>query len=416
MTDLQNKVISFIIKNPFKDSQFKTKKNWRLDIAKRYGTSEQNIKSIWYRYRKRNNLVVTKTVTNSKGQTTTTESLRNTEAPDLTGLTIKSATQLAYGAWNTKYEREDGLTIDEIEDSFSSVVKKYKDSKVKNFKYKKIKEKKALRVITSDEHIGMNPNVENSIFNYTYGVEEYKKTLNKVFDSAMQEYEINGRFEVLFLDNLGDRQDGQNKKTVRGTHELDQNLTNQEMFEVSIDNKIKLIDSFVKAKIANKIIVREIVNDNHSGDFGAYASMAIKKICQLMYHKNNVDVDILQKFFEHRFYGEHCHVLTHGKDKRYRMRGMPLHLDPNIKDFINGYLDHHKISSKYIHIDKGDLHQLSYDKCKRFDYRNFGSLAPPSPHIQHNYSDGYSCYSTQVISPSSPEVKHTDYFLNYENQ
>jgi len=142
MTDLQNKVISFIIKNSFKDSQFKTKKNWRLDIAKRYGTSEQNIKSIWYRYRKRNNLVVTKTVTNSKGQTTTTESLRNTEAPDLTGLTIKSATQLAYGAWNTKYEREDGLTIDEIEDSFSSVVKKYKDSKVKNFKYKKIKEKK----------------------------------------------------------------------------------------------------------------------------------------------------------------------------------------------------------------------------------------------------------------------------------
>ena len=133
-----------------------------------------------------------------------------------------------------------------------------------------------------------------------------------------------------------------------------------------------------------------------------------------MYSKDVVEVDILSRFLEHRTYGKHCFILTHGKDKNQMNRGLPVILNDKAMRLLNDYIDHYEIDSNYIHVEKGDLHQIGYQKTKKFDYRNFMSFAPPSSWIQHNFGDSYSGYSIQVIPKFDNEISHTDYFLDYK--
>jgi len=76
------------------------------------------------------------------------------------------------------------------------------------------------------------------------------------------------------------------------------------------------------------------------------------------------------------------------------------------------YIYEKNITSKYIHLDKGDLHQLAYDRARRFDYRNFMSFAPPSNWVQHNFGVSYCGYSVQEIPKFSNDVRHTDIFFD----
>jgi hypothetical protein len=39
------------------------------------------------------------------------------------------------------------------------------------------------------------------------------------------------------------------------------------------------------------------------------------------------------------------------------------------------------------------------------------SFAPPSAYSQHNFEDGYSGYSIQVVPKYSNEISHTDYYF-----
>lgn len=302
-----------------------------------------------------------------------------------------------------------------IEKSIDNVIKRHSKSK-KTFKFNDLKNnKKALKVTISDDHVGLEPNPNgNSLFNYEYNAKIYNKSYVKVFNSVLKEFNTHGRFDILLLDNLGDEQDGWNGLTTRGGHKLEQNMTNQEVFETCIDTKVTFIKSLIKNNVAKKIILRKVVNDNHSGDFGHTINIAVKKIINLLYSKDLVEVETLTKFLEHRIYGDHCFILTHGKDAKMMFKGLPLQLNDKTINFINDYIRHYDIKSKYIHVEKGDLHQIGYNKCNTFDYRNFMSFAPPSSWVQHNFGDCYSGYSIQVIPKNSNEISHTDYFLDYK--
>ena len=83
-------------------------------------------------------------------------------------------------------------------------------------------------------------------------------------------------------------------------------------------------------------------------------------------------------------------------------------------NFINQYLDHYGINSKYIHIEKWDLHRLGYERNVRFDYRNYMSFAPWSAWVAHNFGDTYSGYSIDIIAKDSNETAHQDFFLDYK--
>lgn len=305
-----------------------------------------------------------------------------------------------------------GLSIDKIEKSIQELVDKL-DFKRREVKIPKSTNKKAIKITISDSHVGMNPN-KNGLFKYEYNADIYKESLDKVYLSILKEHKVQNTFDLLLLDDLGDLADGWNGYTTRGGHKLPQNLSNAEVFNTCVEEKVQLVKRLVESKVAKKIILRCITNDNHSGDFGQIINIAIQKIINLMYNKNIVEVDILTKFIEHRTYGKHCFLLTHGKDKEQMKGGLPIVLNDKAIRLISDYIEHYEIDSKYIHVEKGDLHQIGYQKVKRFDYRNFMSFAPPSSWIQHNFGDSYSGYSIQVIPKETNEISHTDYFLDYK--
>lgn len=308
--------------------------------------------------------------------------------------------------------------IDAFKESIEKVLSNInvKRSVVKDFKNKG-NNKKALKATTSDDHLGLEPNPRNTgLFKYEYNAQIYRNSYDKLFESIMKEHNTHGTFELLLLDNLGDEQDGYNGFTTRGGHKLEQNMSNSEVFETCIDVKVRLIEKLVNNNVADKIILRKVANDNHSGDFGHMINIAVSKIVNLLYDKSLVEIETLTNFLEHRFYGDHCFILTHGKDKEMMFKGLPLHLNDKTINYINDYIRFYDIKSKYIHLEKGDLHQIGYNKCSTFDYRNFMSFAPPSSWVQHNFGDCYSGYSIQVIPKYSNEISHTDYFLDYKKK
>lgn len=364
-------------------------------------------------FKSRYALTRVKVVTHPNGSETTVDALRNQNRVSTEGMRIKSVTDLGYGVQNVKYDNDDSLNKEDLIKGFESVLEKYNPTPILYSK-PKLNFDGALRVIISDEHIGMNPQPEKSIFKYHYGRDEYLNSMTKVTNSMMEKYYINGTFDRIFIDNLGDGLDGQNARTTRGGHALPQNMTNAEMFELFFDSKLKLVRFAIDNKMATKVVMRFIVNDNHSGDFALYCAIAIKKMIEQIYDADLVEIDILERFMEARRYGDHAHILTHGKDKEYMKRGLPLELNPTAIKFINDFIDHHNIDSKYIHVDKGDLHQLGYSRTNKFEYTNFGSFAPPSAWIQHNFGDSYSCFSTQVIPKASNEISQTNCWLDYK--
>jgi hypothetical protein len=275
----------------------------------------------------------------------------------------------------------------------------------------------AIKATLSDMHVGLEPNPNGrALFGYQYNGDIFRANLEKVYLSIIKEHSLHGKFDLLVLDDLGDGLDGFNGLTTRGGHSLPQNLDNIESFKTYVFGKLDLIERLYEAGVANKIFVRNVVDCNHAGDFGYTANIAIQMILDRTYEKSAVEFCILEKFMEHFEYGDHTFILTHGKDSKYMKSGLPLKLDNKAIKYISDYIEHYEIKSKYIHVEKGDLHQIGYDRTKRFDYRNFMSFAPPSAWSQANFGDSYSGFSIQVIPKFQNEISHTDYFFEFTKQ
>lgn len=300
---------------------------------------------------------------------------------------------------------------------FDDIAERHANGKYEAFEPVEVDTKRALKATVTDAHVGLDPNPnDDGLFKYEYGPHEYKQSMEKLFQSIMKEYNTYGTFDLLLLDDLGDREDGWNGFTERGDHELPQNLSNADVFSLCVDTTVSLIRNLVSEGVANKFILRNCTNANHSSDFAEIINRAVKKVIGLIYHKDLVEVQSLTRFMEHRFYGDHCFILTHGKDKKEMKSGLPLDLNDKTVKYVRDYIDFYNLDkkAKYIHLEKGDLHQIGYHKDNRFDYRNFMSFSPPSNWEQHNYGDSYAGYSIQVIPKFDNEISHTDYFLDYK--
>lgn len=304
-----------------------------------------------------------------------------------------------------------------ILDTIKDIVANYKPVFVKNVKLKKEEQTvlKALKATITDSHVGLDPDKKGtSLFKYKYNAEIFNANIDHVIASIQKEHQTHGRFEVLFIDCLGDHMDGWNGETTRGGHKLDQNLGNAEQFRVFTVGFLRLVETVIGMNIADKVVVRAVTDCNHSGTFGEIAFMAIKAILDRVYGSEVFEFHILTRFMEHFYYGDHCHILTHGKDQESMKHGLPKELNDKTINYINSYIDHYEIRSKYIHLEKGDLHTVNFNRTKKFDYRNFMSFAPPSTWVQKNFGDTYSGYSIQVVPKHSGEVSHSDYIFEFE--
>lgn len=257
------------------------------------------------------------------------------------------------------------------------------------------------RFVYTDVHIGMNPN-PNGIGLY-FQEWNQEELMNRLFD-CIDIIKRRQKSNVLIIDDLGDLMDGWEGKTLRKQHDLPQNLTNQEAFDVGLTFKVMMIEHL--SNYYDQIICHNVVNDNHSGDFGYIVNSAAKAYIEKVFP--HVQFEIYKKFIEHYEYGEYIFMLSHGKDTENRQRGFKPHLDKDSKEFIENYINIHKIGLKdsKVEFSKGDSHQRLYDKSSsaRFDYMNYPSFAPPSNWVMTNFPNGKSgaffCnYSKDGIEP-----------------
>lgn len=274
--------------------------------------------------------------------------------------------------------------------------------------------KKAIKVTISDAHVGLNPNPDNNwLFTYEYNADLFSRNMDSVYEKIQSYRYFYGQFDLLLLQDLWDPLDGWNGETTRGGHKLDQNMTNEVAFKTYVRANISLIENIIRWGIAKKIIVRNVLNDNHSGDFARIAAFTISEVITRLYGEV-VEFQSINRFMQHYTYGDHCFVITHWKDEKHMMRWLPFCLNDKAINFINQYLDHYGITSKHVHIEKWDLHRLGYERNVRFDYRNYMSFAPWSAWVAHNFGDTYSGYSIDVITKDTNEMAHQDFFLDYK--
>ena len=273
--------------------------------------------------------------------------------------------------------------------------------------------KKAIKVTISDAHVWLNPDPDgNWLFTYEYNWELFSRHMDSVYEKIQSYRYFYGQFDLLLLQDLWDPLDWWNGETTRGWHKLDQNMTNEISFKTYVRANISLIENIIRGGIAKKIIVRNVLNDNHSGDFARIAAFTISEVISRLYW-DVIEFQSINRFMQHYTYGDHCFVITHWKDEKHMMKWLPFCLNDKAINFINQYLDHYNINSKHIHIEKGDLHRLGYERNVRFDYRNYMSFAPWSAWVAHNFGDTYSGYSIDIIAKDSNETAHQDFFLDY---
>lgn len=294
----------------------------------------------------------------------------------------------------------DWPTQDEIEDWLKSFFDDYKLRKVEAPKPTKTS-KKALRIILSDIHVGLDPNPKgNWLFQYEYNKEVFMRSVDDVIQTILDYKKVHGVFDKIIFHDLGDWLDWWNGETTRGWHKLDQNMNNREMFLTYVEAWLHIMDNTIKSWVAKNIEFYFVGNDNHAGEFGQIAHDVVDMMCKQRFG-SQVTTHRLTRFMQHYTFGDHCFILTHGKDANNMKWGLPLNLNDKTINFINQYIDHYGINSKYIHVEKWDLHQRGFNKVKKFEYVNFPSFAPWSNWVGHNFGDSYSEYTVQVVEPNS---------------
>lgn len=250
------------------------------------------------------------------------------------------------------------------------------------------------RLIYTDVHVGMDASRKDLA---QYAMDWNKEELFNRIDIMVNEAIVNKTSDTIIVDELGDYMDGYNAQTTRGGHHLPQNMTNEESFDSGLTAKMILAKEL--SKHWTYVVFNNICEDNHAGSFGYIVNSAFKSLCEVSF--DNVEVNNFQKFINHYFVGDHCNVITHGKDSRNLKFGFKPMLDAKQIEKIDQYLKNEKIYNKaeFIEVTKGDSHQYLMDCCSSddFDYFNVMAFSPSSEWVQTNFKKGRSGFVIQSI-------------------
>jgi len=266
------------------------------------------------------------------------------------------------------------------------------------------------RVVFSDCHIGMEPNSEGrSMYNLRWDKQAQLDTFGFMADCIIS----NAVQGSLIIDDLGDYLDGMDGRTVRGNHELPQNMTNEEMYDNGVRYKIELVSKLAACGKFSSILVHNICNDNHAGSFGYFVNQHVKAQLETMY-PGYVTVKNYKKFINHYIVGDHCFIITHGKDMKSLKFGFKPHLDAKGKEKIINYISTIKEPYKFVEFSKGDSHQalFDYSSSDLFIYMNYPALSPASQWIQDNYQKGRRGFVIQRFRADMMNIDTSPCFLD----
>jgi hypothetical protein len=265
----------------------------------------------------------------------------------------------------------------------------------------KVTNDKALFVYISDTHIGAMTETD-SLYENTYNEKVFKSRLISLMYEIIKLKSIHGKFEKLYIVNLGDCIDGVNNTTSRGGHNLPQNLSNKQQFDVYITNMCQLFDELFERNLAEQLHFVSVGDSNHAGDLESLLNKTIEIYLNAKYPQ--IVTKVFDKFIDHIFYRDNCMIFTHGKDGKNMKAGYPLILNDATENKINEYIFERKIDSPSIHFIKGDLHQSATQEGKRFRYKNVKSLYGSSKYIHTNYGNTKSGVDWDIISADGKSV------------
>jgi len=291
-----------------------------------------------------------------------------------------------------------------IEDAEHIIARVFQD---KNFKpvtlYPTISNQKALFVYLSDRHIAAYVGGV-AMYANPYDKTIYKKRLAEVLHEIHYQKSIFGKFEDVFIIDLGDKMDGLDGYTTRGGHKLPQNMNNREAFEVAVEAEKEFIDSVIASDVANNYHVYQNANSNHGGDFDYMVNRALEIYVNTKYPQ--VSTKIFQRFIEHMQYGDHCFMFTHGKDDADMKHGLPLHLNDKVENYLRKYLMYNKIDPDtcYVSLVKGDLHLSASQGAYGFRYRNVLSLFGGSKWIGTNFGPNRPGCSYEIVEKYTERI------------
>jgi len=158
--------------------------------------------------------------------------------------------------------------------------------------------------------------------------------------------------------------------------------------------------------MCNELVVRNVTNCNHSGDFGMIANMAVSIATPEVNHAN------YDKFLNSLIIWNTCFIITHGKDKDDMKFWLALNPNDKIINYLNNYIQTNWLDKYNVVLLKWDLHQFASHKNKFFAYHNFASFAPPSKRVQNNFQDSVSGYS--LLTVNDDNIERSDFYLEYE--
>lgn len=243
---------------------------------------------------------------------------------------------------------------------------------------------KTLMVYTADKHVAAHVPA-SALYVNNYSKADFATRMDLLLKEIFYLETLYGKFEHIYILDLGDALDGWKGQTTRGGHQLPQNMGNREAFEAYLCVHKHFFDTLVTSNLSNNYHFKAVSIDNHASTFAYITNRALEEYLLVKYPQ--VTTQIFEKFIEHFQMDKHTFVICHGKDDIDMKHGFPLHLNDKTINMINHYLDQHKISNENntVHFIKGDLHQDCLQSSSRFRYRNTSSLFGSSKWAMHNF-------------------------------
>jgi len=266
----------------------------------------------------------------------------------------------------------------------------------------------------TDIHVGMEPNKDgNSLYGGKWGREELFERLEEIVKFTLNKSKHNNSRE-LYIRDLGDLADGLDGQTVRGGHELPQNMSNVEVFDTAVEFKVELVTQLLLSGQYSKINLENVCNSNHGGDFDYFINSAVKYILENKFE--NVVVNNHRKFISHYSVGDHCFIISHGKDDKTLRFGFKDILDSKGLEKIDGYIKGNGLYNKhkYFHFCMGDKHmfKLDFSTSQDFNYFLYPALSPSSQWVQNNFKKGLSGFVVETFNKDEEEIDF--YYKKFE--
>lgn len=294
------------------------------------------------------------------------------------------------GAW-VKYVA-DGFDFDEMDSLIKEAISEIDVPVIKQpDNFTSVKDE-AIIAVFSDAHVAMETDEDGTAL--YGGVWNEETFLSRMKDFA-HDIAVNSQGRPVYVFDLGDYMDGWDGFTVRGGHKLPQNMKTPKAFKVGVKGKL-VLPNMLDSLDVNYL---SLTNDNHSGDLAKIVNHTVK----LLVGDNCRAFD---RFMDHVIIGNHCFIMSHGKDDKYMRSGFPAIPNDKARKAINDYIHFHNLSRYFITFMKGDTHvKLFDDSNQKFRYYNYPALSPASEYVQTNFGLGRSGYVIHSIKYDNPEIK-----------